>query len=243
MHTFYSPGLIAMLASIAVLAGMAKGLTGFGGALVMAPLWSLLIAVPDVGVLVVLVHAATSLQGVRQWHGHANWRAIVPLGIVAVLCAGGCVEAFRHVDVGAMRRLVACAVLATTAMHLAGWRWRHRGGWLPTIGAGVASGALTALGGLGGPPAFYYFAGNANGIALRANLLGFFALLFWGSATMLAMEGRVNVGHLATAVWLLPGFALGVVIGERVGKRLPARWMDRAVSGLLLGSGVVALVV
>jgi uncharacterized membrane protein YfcA len=208
----------------------------------MAPLWSLLIAVPDVGVLVVLVHAATSLQGLRQWRAQTDWRAVVPLGIVAVLCTGVCAQAFAHVDVHATRRLVACAVLAATGMHLAGWRWRHRGGWLPTIGAGVASGALTALGGLGGPPAFYYFAGNANGASLRANLLGFFAVLFCGSTVMLAMEGRVTVAHLATTVWLLPAFALGVIIGERVGKRLPTRWMDRAVSALLLASGLVALI-
>jgi uncharacterized membrane protein YfcA len=233
--------MIAALAAIAALAGMAKGLTGFGGALVMAPLYSLLIAVPDAGVLIVLVHAATSLQGWRQWKAHANWRAVLPLGIVAVLCAGACAHAFAHVDVRATRRLLACAVLAATAMHLAGWRWRHRGGWMPTLGAGLASGALTALGGLGGPPAFYYFAGSANGVSLRANLLGFFALLFCGSVAALALEGRVTPAHAATAAWLLPAFAAGVFIGERVGARLPTRWFDRAVTALLFASGMVAL--
>lgn len=242
MHALYPPALIATLAAIAALAGTAKGLTGFGGALVMAPLYSLLIAVPDAGVLIVLVHAATSLQGVRQWRVHAGWRSVAPLGVVAVLCAGACALALARVDVHAARRLVACAVLATTVLHIAGWRWRHRGSWLPTFGAGLASGALTALGGLGGPPAFYYFAGNADGPALRANLLGFFALLFCGSAVVLAVEGRVSAAHLATAVWLLPPFALGVEAGERIGQRLPARWFDRAVSTLLLASGVVALV-
>ncbi|TDV26904.1 hypothetical protein C7405_118113 [Paraburkholderia caballeronis] len=242
MHAPYPPALIAVLAAIAALAGIAKGLTGFGGALVMAPLYSLLIAVPDAGVLIVLAHAATSLQGVRQWHTQTGWRAVVPLGLVAVLCAGASARALAHVDVHAARRLVACSVLAVTAMHVAGWRWRHRSGWMPILGAGLASGVLTALGGLGGPPAFYYFAGNTQGSALRANLLGFFALLFCGSAVVLAAEGRVSVAHLATAAWLLPAFAFGVCAGERIGQRLPARWFDRAVSTLLLASGIVALV-
>ncbi|WP_322103203.1 sulfite exporter TauE/SafE family protein [Paraburkholderia sp. J41] len=241
MQALYPSATIAALAAIAALAGMAKGLTGFGGALVMAPLFSLLIAVPDAGVLIVLVHAATSLQGWRQWKAQANWRAVVPLGVVAVLCAGACAHAFAHVDVRTTRRLLACAVLAATAMHLAGWRWRHGGGWIPTLGAGLASGALTALGGLGGPPAFYYFAGGASGVSLRANLLGFFALLFCGSVAALALEGRVSFAHVTTAVWLLPAFAAGVTIGERAGRRLPARWFDRAVTALLFASAMVAL--
>ena len=233
--------MIAALAAIAALAGMAKGLTGFGGALVMAPLCSLLIGVADTGVLIVLVHAATSLQGWREWKALTNWRAVAPLGIVAVLCAGMCARAFAHVDVHAARRLLACVVLAVTAMHVAGWRWRHDGGWMPTLGAGLASGALTALAGLGGPPAFYYFAGSADGASLRANLLGFFALLFGGSVVALALEGRVSPAHIATVVWLLPAFASGAFVGERVGSRLPTRGFDRAVAALLFASGIVAL--
>jgi uncharacterized membrane protein YfcA len=112
---------------------------------------------------------------------------------------------------------------------------------MPTLGAGLLSGALTALGGLGGPPAFYYFAGGAHGTSLRANLLGFFALLFCGSGLALALEGRVTLAHAATAAWLLPAFAAGVLSGERMGTRLPARWFDRAVVALLFLSGMVAL--
>lgn len=241
MLALYAPSTIVALAAIAVLAGMAKGLTGFGGALVMAPLCSLLISTPDAGVLIVLVHAATSLQGWRQWKAHTNWRAVVPLGVVAVLCTGASAHAFARVDVHTTRHLLACAVLGATTMHVVGWRWHHSGGWIPTLGAGLASGALTALGGLGGPPAFYYFAGTAQGPSLRANLLGFFALLFCGSAVTLTLDGRVLPGHVATVVWLLPAFASGVAIGERVGTRLPTRWFDRAVVALLFASGTTAL--
>jgi uncharacterized protein len=237
-----SASVLALLASIAMLAGTAKGLTGFGGALVMAPLFSLLIDVPDASVLIVLVHAATSLQGVKQWKPHVRWRAVVPLGLVAVACAATLAHVLRGIDVNATRRLIGCAVLGVTAMHLAGWRWRHHGGWAPTLTAGVISGGLTALGGLGGPPAFYYFAGIEQGAALRAQLLGFFTVLFCGTASMLALEGRVSTGHLLASCWLLPAFVIGVMIGERAHGRLPEKWFDRAVSGLLLGSALIALI-
>lgn len=236
-----TPGLLGCLALISFVAGAAKGLTGFGGALVMAPLFSLLIGVPKTGVLVVLVHCATSLQGARSWASHATWRLIAPLASIAVLCAALCTRLMIAADANALRHLVACAVLGVTALHMAGWRWRHDGGWLPTAVAGATSGALTALGGLGGPPALYYFSGFARGAVLRANLLGYFALLFGGATALLALERRIDSTDLGVCALLIPAFVTGVALGERCGNRLPPLWFDRAVNALLLGSGLVAL--
>ena len=67
MNFVAGPQVLAWLTVVACIAGMAKGLTGFGGALVMAPLFGTLIDVPDAGALVVLIHCATSMQGARNW--------------------------------------------------------------------------------------------------------------------------------------------------------------------------------
>lgn len=236
-----APGVFGWLAFISLVAGAAKGLTGFGGALVMAPLFSILVGVPQAGVLIVLLHCATSLQGARIWSAQASWRVIAPLALVATACAAICARLVVHADATAMRHLVAWAVLGVTAMHMAGWRWRHEGGWLPTTTAGILSGALTALGGLGGPPAMYFFSGFTQGGTLRANLLGYFALLFGGAAIILALEHRISVTELRITALLIPAFVGGVELGERMGKRLPPHWFDRAVNALLLGSGLIAL--
>jgi uncharacterized membrane protein YfcA len=241
MSLLGSPLVLGWLALVSFIAGAAKGMTGFGAALVMAPLFSLLIGVPEAGVLIVLVHCVTSMQGARSWVGQVRWRAVAPLALVAVAYTAASANAIMHADATAMRHLVACAVLIVTGMHMLGWRWRHRGGWLPTVAAGAASGALTALGGLGGPPALYYFNGFAQGPALRANLLGYFALLFCTAAAILAMEKRISVAHLCTAGVLTPAFVAGVELGERLSKRLAPCWFDRLVSALLLSSGLLAL--
>lgn len=235
-------GTLGWLAFISLLAGTAKGLTGFGGALVMAPLFSILIGAPQAAVLIVLVHCATSLQGAREWVIQAHWRIIAPLALVATACTAVCARLIAHADAAAMRHLVAWAVLAITALHAGGCRWRHQGGWLRIAGTGMVSGALTALGGLGGPPAMYFFSGITQGTALRANLLGYFALLFSGSAIVLTIDHRISSDEIGTTLLLIPAFVGGVALGERLGKRLAPHWFDRAVTALLFSSGVIALI-
>jgi uncharacterized protein len=237
-----SPATLGCLALITMVAGMSKGLTGFGGALVMAPLFGLLIPAPEAGVLIVLIHFATSLQGVRSWAGAARWRTVVPLALVAMGCTAMTTHWMANESAVDLRRLVAVAVLASTVMHIRGWRWLHDSGWRPTFTAGAMSGALTALGGIGGPPAVYYLNGIGQGAALRANLLAYFAVLYVGVVALLVGEHQVHAPQLSSTALLVPVFVLGVAAGERLGKRLPLRGVERLVSGLLLCSGLVALV-
>ena len=242
MHLPYSPSLLLLLLAIAFLGGAAKGLAGFGGALVMAPLCAMLISSQSATALVVFVHCATSLQGVRRWTHHVQWRRVAPFAATAVFFTFAAGLFLRNSHPVTLRHIVALCVLAVTALHMRGWRWRHDGSWLPTMVAGVLSGALTAIGGLGGPPAFYYLNGIAQGTALRANLLGYFVILFGGSTVILIVSQAHAMSNLATALLLVPAFACGVMLGERVARKLPALWMDRVVCVLLIASGAAALI-
>ena len=147
------PQTLAWLTVVACMAGMAKGLTGFGGALVMAPLFGMLITLPDAAALVVLIHCATSLQGVREWRHAAPWKSVVPLALVALVITAITSRFIANGNAVFLRHAMAVAVLGVTGLHIAGWRWRHGAGWPPTLAAGIVSGVLTALAGLGGPPA------------------------------------------------------------------------------------------
>ncbi len=241
MNLVGSASTLGWLASVSLVAGAAKGLTGFGGALVMAPLFGLFIGAPDAAMLIILVHCATSMQGVREWGGTVRWSSVAPFALVAVSCAALTSHWVVHGNTIFLRRFVAIVVLGVTGLHMLGWRWRHSGQWRSILAAGVVSGALTAIGGLGGPPAVYYFDGIAKGPVLRSNLLGYFALLFGGVTLLLLINRQVKMPQLCTAALLSPTFAAGVILGERWCKLLSPVWFDRIVSGLLLASGLLAL--
>jgi len=231
----------AALALISLVAGAAKGLTGFGGALVMAPLFSFLVSPQEASLLIVLVHCATSLQGARTWAPQVRWRVVVPFAIVAVGSASIISGWISGSDANNMRRIIGASVLIATVPHMRGWRWQHGGHWPSTLLAGLLSGAMTAFGGLGGPAAVYYFNGMARGSQLRANLLGYFAVLFGGVTVLLGGARLIDWPQLGMAALLVPAFAAGVSLGERHSQRLSPTTFDRVVCGLLITSGLVAL--
>jgi uncharacterized membrane protein YfcA len=245
--------VLGWLMLIAFVAGATKGLTGFGAALVMAPLFGLFLPVPQATVLIVLLHCVTSLQDVRHWARLVQWRTVMPFAFVALTVTAACAPLVASIDAAALRHGVGLVVIATTLLHINGWRWRHDAGWGPVCAAGVASGVLTAIGGLGGPPAVYYLGGlpqdRAQGpdderirvTTLRANLLAYFAVLFTGFSVALALNRRIGLPQMVSAALLTPVFALGAWAGGRLCRRLPERWFDGLVSGLLLGSGLLAL--
>lgn len=243
--------LVIALMAVSLLAGLTKGVTGFGGALVMAPLFGLALPAPQAAALIVLVNCAASLQGWRRWMGMVHWRAVAPLAAIALVCTAAGVRLIASGALPDLHRAIGLCVLAVTALHILGWRWRHGGGMAPTLAAGAISGAMTALCGIGGVAAVYYFNGMEPGrsdgaqhgaiAVLRANLLGYFALLFFGAALILAADGQVAAPQLGTTALLVPAFVAGVMLGERVYGLLPQRWFHRIVSALLLCAGVAAL--
>lgn len=248
-----APEIVAALMAVSLLAGLTKGVTGFGGALVMAPLFGLALPAPQAAALIVLINCAASMQGWRRWAGLVHWRVVAPLAVIALLCTAAGVRLIASGGLPDLHRAIGICVLAVTVLHILGWRWRHSGGMAPTVAAGAVSGAMTALCGIGGVAAVYYFNGmgkpqqqtddaqDSVTAVLRANLLGYFALLFSGAALILAADGQVASAQLWTTALLVPAFAAGVMLGERIYGLLPQRWFHRIVSLLLLCAGMAAL--
>ena len=236
----HPPAAIAALLLVSAVGGLAKGLTGFGGALVMAPLFSLIVPSTEASALIVLVHCASSLQGMRDWAPQARWQVITPFALVAIASASVISQWLAPGHADAIRRLVGACVLATTVLHIKGWHWRHKGHWSSTLLAGLVSGAMTACGGLGGPAAVYYLNGLSGG-NLRASLLGYFALLFGGVTLLMLLSHPATPDRLALAVPLTLAFAAGTLLGDHLQRRLPSTAFKHLVCALLLASGTLAL--
>ncbi|WP_413458157.1 sulfite exporter TauE/SafE family protein [Herbaspirillum huttiense] len=243
--------LLSGLMAVSLLAGLTKGVTGFGGALVMAPLFGLVLPSSQAAALIVLVNCAASLQGWRGWIRCAHWPTVLPLAAIALACTAVGVQLIASGRLPDLHRLIGLSVLAVTALHVLGWRWRHSGGASATLAAGAISGMMTALCGIGGVAAVYYFDGIRRAAAssaepeqtafLRANLLAYFMVLFFGAALILAWDGQVGWSQLSMSAWLVPAFAGGVLMGERIYGWLSPLWFQRIVAGLLFCAGMVAL--
>ena len=80
-NLFTGQMLIAM--AIAGAAGVIRGITGFGGSMVMMPPLALLFG-PQVAVpVVLLLEAFAGAQMMRDALGKASWRLLAPIGLAA----------------------------------------------------------------------------------------------------------------------------------------------------------------
>jgi uncharacterized membrane protein YfcA len=162
--------------AISALAGVVRGFSGFGSALVYVPLMSALygprIAAPSMAVIDVLTAVAFVLTVWRQ----AVWREVLPLAASALLAAQFGSLILKYADPIWLRWFISLLVLAVVAVLASGWRYHGRPVLIVTLGVGALSGLLGSAVQMAGPPVIVYWLGSASdAVIVRANFIAYFA--------------------------------------------------------------------
>jgi uncharacterized protein len=237
------------LAAATFVAAGVQGASGFGFAVLAAPLYLLFVEPARAVQLIILMTTALSavvLRGLR--------RAIAPLLLLRLMlgCLAGLplgLFGFAFGDPRAVRTIIGAMILAfALLLALARRSIRRRGsglfGMTPgrDLAAGVVSGVATALVGMSGPPVLIYLmlAGTPLGM-LRATLLAFFALCYAATATVHAATVGIPPPTWAAAAILLPFAFLGGLAGRRLGDRLGENVLAALAIGLLTMAGIYTL--
>jgi uncharacterized membrane protein YfcA len=230
----------AALAAIAFLGALIFGITGFGAALVTIPLATHLVSLQFALALFVLVDLGAALMvGLENPRNavRAEWTRLVPM-ILAGTALG--VTLLVNLPRTAGMLLLGAFVLGFAAYTLAPQRGRKvvdaRWGWV----AGLAGGITSTVFGAGGPPyAIYLSQRGLTKEQFRATL---------GLATLTSISLRLlaflvtgvllNVEVWLKALFAVPACLLGIWIARRIFLRISRDMLMRAVSVLLLFSGV-----
>jgi len=216
-------GLAATTAGAALL----YTLTGFGFAILAAPLFLLFVDPQRAIQLVIIISTALSFVALP-----GLWRAITPwlllrlaLGTLAGLPFG--LIAFRYADPIVVRALVGATILGFAV--LLEWRRRRPGGPVgafairpvPEVATGAVSGIATALVGMAGPPVLIYLLlAGAPPRAVRATLLSFFALIYAATLASHAVTFGIPPQTWLSAGVLIPFAFLGGLAARPLGDRL-----------------------
>ncbi len=240
----------AGLAATTFAAALLQAASGFGFAVLAAPLFLLFVDPASAIQLVIIITAALSvvvLPGLR--------RAVAPgmllrlaMGSIAGLPLG--LAAFGWADPIMVRLAVGMAILAFAVLLALVLRRGRAGGRAPfgtsahgDLIAGAVSGAATALMGMSGPPVLIYLLlAGAPPRTVRATLLTFFALSY--GATIVAHALTVGIpGRIWIAAGILIPFAfLGGLAGRPLGDRLGAGAFAVLAIGVLAAAGLYTLV-
>jgi uncharacterized membrane protein YfcA len=207
-------------ALVAVLAGVVRGITGFGGAMVMAPPFALLLG-PKLAVpVVLLLESLAATPQVLETRRLVRWRVMGPM--LAATCVtvsfGGYL--LLTADALTLRRATALIVIVFSFLLLRGWRYSGAQKTSTGVALGGLAGAMLGATSIGGPPVILYLLAGPDRIDVtRANL----TLFVFGSCivglAMLWVQGVLDHNALWTALWLAPGYYGGLVVGTRLFSR------------------------
>jgi uncharacterized membrane protein YfcA len=216
-----------------------QGGVGFGANLIAAPLL-LLVSPRFVPGPVVVASAVLNLLVTYRHRGGGHVDPSVRIAIVGQLVgtvAAGAVMATLPSD--SLSVLFAILVLVAVVLSSAGLHLR------PTppnlTGAGIASGFMGTVSGIGGPPiALAYL--HLSGPQLRATLGRFFLVGNLFAIPTLIVVGKLGRDELVPCLILAPGAVLGFLGSGWLAAHLDRRTARPVILGLSVGAAIAVLV-
>jgi uncharacterized membrane protein YfcA len=212
----FSASTLLLTVLVAGVAGLARGFSGFGAALIFMPAASALVT-PALAAPVLLMADGLLSMGFlpRAW-------SLARRKDVALMAAGAALGVplgtlvLNHADPLLLRWAI--AGLASAMLLLLASGWRYHGTPKPGVTAivGGVSGVFGGLAQLSGPPVVaYWLSGKETHGTMRASII-----LFFGATTLFTFLSYLAMGIItAQSLWLAalvaPAYAAGLFAGSR----------------------------
>lgn len=216
------------LLTIVALAGCVRGVTGFGGAMFMAPPLSLLVS-PVLAVIYALaLESVAAIMMLPAIWRHLDFRTLRLLGLPAIVSVPLGSVLLVSLDAGLIGTLLAVTVMLFSVLLLFGFRYSGKPRPITATMVGGVSGLLFGATSMGGPPVILYLlSGPSAHRVTRANLV---AYISFASALALVVpwqSGRIPVPiAVDVAVAVLP-YVAGITLGTRAFALIDERMFRR----------------
>lgn len=217
----FDTGTLVVTLLIAGAAGIVRGVTGFGGAMVMSPPLALLLG-PRLTVPIVLVlESVIAAPMLLQTHTLINWRMMGAILVAACLCVPVGTLILVSLEPQLMRRAIAITVILFAMILLIGWRYSGRPRLVTSVGLGALSGTMLGATSVGGPPVILYLLSGPDPVATtRANLTLYVTVGSIVGLAALWYHQVLDVPAAIASLWLAPAYFIGLNVGSRVFPRI-----------------------
>ncbi|MBE0452201.1 sulfite exporter TauE/SafE family protein [Roseovarius autotrophicus] len=236
-----TPGLVWLILVISV-AGVVRGFTGFGTALIFVPVAGMFLPPQMVVAVITLTGiASTSALLPRAW-GLADRGEVAMLALAALVTVPLGLWLMGVLDPVTIRWIVAAVAAVTLGALVAGWRFSGCVSRPMLLTIGAVAGVIGGLTGLTGPVVIlFYLAGQAMVQTVRANTILFLAALDAVIVVNLLLRGAVEGAVFLLALTLAVPYVLMSLIGQRLfDPRLERlyRWAAYGIIALAVLSGL-----
>lgn len=233
---------LILAAVVIAVAYFVRGLAGFGSGLIAIPLLAFMLPLSIIVPMVVLLdYLASASHGIKH-RELIKWRELLPLlpfSIIGVILA---LYIFKSIDAVLLSKGLGVFIILFAIYTLANIAPTQIGSRLWAIPAGSLGGLIGTLFGTGGP--FYVIYLKLLGLE-KSDFRATFAMIF-----LLDGAGRLT-GYLATGFYTLdvlllvaaslPVMMIGMYIGGHVHVNISQQAFQRAISLVLIVSGIALL--
>lgn len=237
MMTWQTAAAMALVA----FAGVVRGFSGFGSAMILAPALSALYGPTAAVPLVILLEVALSFQLLPKAITQVVGKEIFILSVAAIPTIAVGIWLLEILPERDLRLAISAAVIVFLALLLLGVK---RQGPVTRLGlalSGAASGLSNGASGIGGPPVvLYYIAGNASAASLRATVICYFFVIDAVALAALGTRSLVTTELLLLGAVCLPAAVLGTWLGGHFFKAASERLYRIVAYGLIAAVAVAS---
>jgi len=235
------PGIWWLIATMSI-AGVVRGFTGFGTALIFVPIAGMFLPPAEVvGTITMTGIASTAALLPRAWRQSDRGEVgVLVLAALPLVPVG--LWLMQIMDAQAVRWTVACIAAGTLVALVSGWRYTARINVPGMLMIGAAAGLVGGMTGLTGPVVIlFYLAGQALVQSVRANTILFLAALDVVIVGNLFLSGSVETRIIWLAIVLAVPYFITTMIGQSLfdpKRERSYRFLAFALIGLSVVSGL-----
>ncbi len=240
--TAYASSALVLLVITAFVAGLARGFSGFGSALIFMPIASMVAGAQAASPLLLLIDFLTTLTLIPNAYRRADRRdvGIISLGALIGVPLGTLMLAFGNPLT--IRWIIVTLIGAMLALLACGWRYPGRPNATATVGVGAVAGFFGGLAQLGGPPVvMYWLRDTAVAAVTRANIILYFFIADVLIIISYSIGGLWTTAILGLAIITGPVFALGLWLGSKLFGRASDDTFRRICYTLIVISALISL--
>jgi uncharacterized membrane protein YfcA len=242
LETVLTAGFL-VATTVTAAAGLVRGFSGFGAALILAPGFTLVMAPREAVVMTVLLNTSAATQLLFPALRQTNWREVGPMSAAALVGLPFGSLILVGLDGAVIRRVIGAIVLGFSVVASTGWRYRGPRGQAVNLLVGALAGLLTGAAAIGGPPIILYLLSSDRPMAEnRAGFISFFALIQVAALPVFLWQGLVTWELVWRTALLLPVYLVATHVGAHLFSRASERLARRLALGVLLLIGLATLI-
>ncbi|MGB6118012.1 MAG: sulfite exporter TauE/SafE family protein [Mesorhizobium sp.] len=233
---------LLILAVTVFVAGVARGLAGFGTGMIVVPVAGALFGPQAAVVIIVLIDVIPALPVTVSAFRITAWKEVMPVLIGMVLMIPVGVWILTWAPELPLRLAISLAIIVCAVALWRGWRYTGRRSGIRALGVGGVAGVLSGVAQIPAPPVLvYWLASPMAASVVRANLLTLFFLATFVTIASLVTSGLFTPAAAGIGVAMMPVYFVGILAGWAFYGRMSDRQYRQITLMLVVLSALLSL--